>query len=332
MRMYTFEKTIDYWIQKLSENNIPMTGDDDDFFKDVICENTLNEMVLKLSENVKLKKLYIPFLPKLDGNCLFNSLSAYNEIFESPEQIRKFISSIMIIFANCNIIPNNSLTLREIFELTNEIEYVFCKETKKLYNYTYYTMCIDLLNENSWSRLPVQLILLLISIFYNVIINIHHNNGHITVINSDNDNDNKKIIDIGLIDEFHYVPLLNSPNDTIQYYNDKLKLFFVWCIYQSNKLKLYYDCINDNIDNENNNKTQELSSSSSSPSSSSSSSSGEIEREFERIINNIEKIINDVRDIRSLQENIIDKIYTNFLYKYDKKHININIMNDNNIN
>ena len=125
------------------------------------------------------------------------------------------------------------LSLSELFSFTNEIEYVTNKDNK-LYKYTYKTMCCDLTNRYSWSRLPTQLMCMVISKLLNVNISIiNDSNTYITNINETDKSHSVRDVYIGHIGECHYIPLdlLNSSGNTSkevpQYKESKIE-FFKW--------------------------------------------------------------------------------------------------------
>ena len=92
-------------------------------------------------------------------------------------------------------------------------------------------MCQDLGNLECWSRLPMQLILLVISYLYkSKIIIMHSNTGHHTDINAYNNN-NLPAIYLGLLGESHYVPIDTLNDDETAdniYYTDAYENFVNW--------------------------------------------------------------------------------------------------------
>ena len=185
--------------------------------EDYRAERHMNEMMQGLYEQCLGKQLYVPMLTSLDGNCMFESL-VYHGISESVEQLRTVLSLIMYIYKDYKgLIPNTDMTFGEMFDMTNEIEHVLCRrkengeEQKEFYKYTYNVMCQDLSNMHSWSRLPTQLIMLLISYIYKLEIIVISNTGayehKINAYESVTVKPEIKTIYMGHLGESHYVPI-----------------------------------------------------------------------------------------------------------------------------
>lgn len=201
-------------------------------------EVQLNKCIYNLIKNIKNKNLYIPTLSVSDGNCLYDSI-CYKLKDNTPMDIRNIVSSFMKlykkypdIFLSQNM-NSTDMTLEEMFACQNDIDYIYDKNTNKLYRYTYDVMCADLACDNSWQRLPVELILMCISFLYDVKIIICHDNGYThEIIASDNITDT---IYLGLLGEFHYIPLeikkeMDAPDiiDYIKIYNNYMDSFHTW--------------------------------------------------------------------------------------------------------
>ncbi len=184
-------------------------------------EKHMNKMMSNLYTHLsnKSQKYYVPSLTNLDGNCLFESLN-YHKIGDSVEELRTMLSMVFYIFQNYNnFLPGMDTTLKELFNFTNEIEYVSTTENceTKYYKYSYSVMCQDLGNLRCWSRLPTQLILLVISYLFKIeIIIINSNNGYETKINayeSTPDISDIKKVYLGHLGESHYVPVDINQDD-----------------------------------------------------------------------------------------------------------------------
>jgi hypothetical protein len=196
-------------------------------------EIDLNKMIMDLALNLKNQDLYIPQLTFSDGNCLYESIT-YHIKDISIKELRKTLSNFMIIYKNYkNLFPNQELTLNEMFLMQNEIEYIYDKKTNNVYNYNYDTMCADLACDCSWQRLPVQIILMCISYIFDVKITICHDNGYTHDI-STSDEINKTIY-IGLLGEFHYIPLTAKTDadpdditDNVMVYNKYVDKYHEW--------------------------------------------------------------------------------------------------------
>jgi hypothetical protein len=210
-------------------------------------EIQLNKYIYNLINNSTNKNLYIPDLTYSNGNCLFESICYHLNklnINITPQDIRKIISTFLKIYKTYpEIFPNNTMTLYEMFNIQNEINYVYDKSSNELYVYNYDIMCSDLYCDNSWERLPTELILMCISFVFDIKIIISHDNGYTHDICTSHNIEHT--IYIGLLGEFHYVPLdIKKNNDDksdditnyIILYNNFMDDFHQWIKLQLNKI------------------------------------------------------------------------------------------------
>ena len=183
--------------------------------EDYRAEKYMNNMMKDLYVQCKNKKLFVPMLTNLDGNCMFESL-VYHGVTSSVMEIRRILSLIMYLYKNYKgFLPNIDMTLEEIFNMANEIECVVRRTkvnnevVKDYYKYTYNVMCQDLSNNHSWSRLPTQLILMVLSYIYKLeFIVVGSNSEYENKVNVyENPTFNTKKIYLGHLGESHYVPL-----------------------------------------------------------------------------------------------------------------------------
>ncbi len=223
-RIYNYNRSLDdedeitdYWNTKLSDIDKKLGKHNEKIVSRYCSELYNNYRLRKIFRRASRDGLYVSGLTKLDGNCLFNSLEKSN-FFSNVDgkTIRKCTVMLFHLFGDMLI---TDLTLKETFTMTNEIRHVYCETNEKLYIYTYYTMCCDMNEETSWSRLPVQLILHVLSLFFRINFRIYHDNGTILQIYNDNGvvnavydkplfcEDRDFVINIGLMGEYHYVPL-----------------------------------------------------------------------------------------------------------------------------
>ena len=205
-------------------------------------KNMIDNLKIEYGFNKKLeqlyilcnsKNLYVPVLTNLDGNCLFESL-VYHGIGTSVQQLRKIISILLYIYKDYKyFLPDNNNTLKELFDATNEIPYVKCSDGN-YYSYTYDTMCQDLSNMHAWSKLPTELILMVISYAFKLEIIILNNMGtyenKINILeNNNNNNINIRTIYLGHIQEAHYFPLdHNNNNKEFIYYHTYSDIMRKW--------------------------------------------------------------------------------------------------------
>lgn len=204
-----------------------------------LIENTkeeylMNKSIFNLVKEIQKYNIYVPKLSVTDGNCLFDSICYHLEEI-TPSKLRELIANFMRIYKNYKkLFKFNELSLNEMFEFQNEIQYLHDKKNDIVYKYTFDIMCSDLECDSSWKRLPTELILMCISYIFDIKIKIYHNNGHISEICSI-DNPIKDIY-IGLLDESHYIPL-NIKKDTdpdnicniIYIYNNYIDNYIRWC-------------------------------------------------------------------------------------------------------
>jgi hypothetical protein len=152
----------------------------------------------------------------------------------TPYEIRKLIATFLRVYQKYpNIFVNQDMTLEEMFNIQNEINYLYDRTNNILYKYNYDIMCSDLYCDNSWERLPNEIILMCISFIFDINIEISHDNGYSHDICTCEQP--HKTIYIGLLGEFHYIPLQikkeNDPDDITDYiklYNNFMDKFHEW--------------------------------------------------------------------------------------------------------
>jgi hypothetical protein len=188
--------------------NRDLTMEEKLYLMDVVIEKSLNKEIYCLQENLKRDgTLYIPKLTSNVGNCLFESLEILG--YGDAEQIRKNVSAIMTLSSKDELFfPHIHQSLRNIFTNSNDIATVFDKDEEKAYKYNYDMMLVDLYSKHSWSRLPTELILMVISRIYKIQILIYHNNtAYISKVNVWDDMPIIDSINLGQLNEEHYVPI-----------------------------------------------------------------------------------------------------------------------------
>jgi hypothetical protein len=218
---YPKTSDIDTWESFL---NRELTMEEKLYLMDVVIEKSLNKDLYSLQENLKNdSSLYIPKLTSNVGNCLFESLEILG--YGDSEQIRKNVTAVMTLCAkDDSFFPNIYQSLHNIFTNSNDIATVLDKDEEKCYKYNYDMMLIDLYSKHSWSRLPTELILMVISKIYKIQILIYHNNTiYISKINVWGDIP-ITTVRLGQFNEEHYVPITQitniTPNDLV---NKKIK-------------------------------------------------------------------------------------------------------------
>lgn len=210
---------IDFWENVLGRK---LESDERKLIHCIWNENSLNLDIKMLQKSIIQNHCYIKSITTNVGNCLFESIASLglgdNDLGVKPSKmIRKNLAALLLsvktkvgFFQN---LPN--LTPEEIFLNQNEIEMIKDTDTNQIYVYDYDMMIYDLNSNYSWSRLPMEFLLMAISRIYQVEILIYHNKtNYINKINVWDKIDNN-VSDIGIekirlgqINEEHYFPLL----------------------------------------------------------------------------------------------------------------------------
>jgi len=232
--LYKFPRTLNIrlWEEYLGRN---ITYEEHSLIESVRDERNYNRDLDMLFEITKKKGLYIPKLTARNGNCLFESLTILG-LCENLDDFRKFLAHMMYFFKDKkNFFSYDSRSLVEMFNDTNEIEYVLCHEDYKIYKYTYETMCQDFASGFSWTRLPTQLIIQFISALMNVRFEICSNTSeYVNVLDVNPPNANPHVIYLGHLNEKHYVPLQirtgKEEENVCPKYNGAKVIFFQWAI------------------------------------------------------------------------------------------------------
>jgi hypothetical protein len=216
------------WKKYLGRN---LTYEERFIIEDAKSEKFLNHELEKLHLMALQKDLHVSKLTNLHGNCLFESLNHHN-IGGSVDEMRESIAYLLYAFGNYkDFFETQSETIRELFSFESDIEYVFCTTDNSFYKYTFEVMCQDFANNNSWTKLPTQTILMVLSVVFNLEIIIVHNSGYMHSINANKPETITRKIHLGLIGESHYVPLnyvTSEEQKNIPLYNDGRVRFFRW--------------------------------------------------------------------------------------------------------
>ena len=213
------------------------TDEEYSLIESVRDERNYNKDLDKLFEIARRKGLYIPKLTLRNGNCLFESLNILG-FCENQDDFRIFLAHMMYVFKNKKSFfeyEDDSRSLKEMFNDTNEVEHVMCNEELIVYKYTYETMCQDFASGFSWTRLPTQIIIQFISKLMNIRFEIYSNTSeYVHVVDLNPTNTCPYIIYLGHLGERHYVPLDirigRLEEDECPKYNSARKFFFEWAI------------------------------------------------------------------------------------------------------
>lgn len=187
---------------------------------DYLLEKDTNLQIKSLHNNMLSNGyFFIPKLTKNNGNCLWESLSHLG--FGTASEIRKNIAALLLLVKNdWHFFPNRNTCPEELFINCNDIELVRDKNTGEVYEYDYNMMVMDLYSNHSWTRLPMELILMTICRVYEINIKIFSNKSDYinTISISINEEDN---IFLGHINEEHYIPIIKIDNELL---NDPILL------------------------------------------------------------------------------------------------------------
>lgn len=184
---------------------------------DYLLENDTNSQIRALHYNLISNGPYsIPKLTKNNGNCLFESLSYLG--YGRPSEIRKNIAALLLLVKHdYDFFLERDTCPEELFINCNDIELVKDKNTGRVYEYDYDAMIVDLYTNHSWSRLPMEMILMTISRVYEVHIKIFSNKSeYINVVSIWNSNNlDIDTVHLGHINEEHYVPVIKIDDEII---------------------------------------------------------------------------------------------------------------------
>lgn len=207
-------------------------------------EEKINKQLNKLYENCEKNKLCMGKLTNMYGDCLFESLN-YHGIGEDVESLRKGLAMILYIYKNDKEFLPSKMSLKEMYEMSmdEEIEKVYYKEKKekKYTKYGYNVMCQDLTVENSWERIPANIILILVSYLYKVeiitVVDYETKNNGISPINFWNEIEHENEIEkiyIGHICDNHWIPIKEKEEnkeleeEKNEYYTKETEKFNKW--------------------------------------------------------------------------------------------------------
>lgn len=191
---------------------------------DVKTEYHNNLKLTELCNNCRQVDMYIPKLTNLNSHNLFESL-VYHNIGSSVETLRKGVACMMYIFRDCTSFLDNGTTLYDLFSTINNTQYVRRTDDKTVFRYTYSVMCKDLMNNDSWERVPVELVLCVVSKLYKVDI----------VVFTESDKHCYKTytpvrtVYIGRFNN-NYVPVDNIKTEQLMYRESMIK-FLKWAVF-----------------------------------------------------------------------------------------------------
>ena len=252
---------IDFWENILSRQ---LDKDEKKIIHGIWNENSLNVDIKCLKLNLINSYCYIKDKTNNVGNCLFESLASLglgdNDLGIIPHKmIRQNVASILLsVKTEVGFFPNIDLTPEEIFTNSNDIEFIKDNNTSTVYEYDYDMMIIDLNSSYSWERLPTEFILMVVSRIYQVEILIYHNKtDYIHKINVFDNNHNVDIIRLGQINEEHYFPIEEIPDDlkfdsdvvneilnTQIKYDNNIKKFKIWSKLMMDSMETNHNSIN----------------------------------------------------------------------------------------
>ena len=163
----------------------------------------LDNLGLKIAKNVKN-----------DGNCWFHSM-VHLGYGASARVLRIGLANIMqAVGWKKGLFPNQpDVCLRDMFSVTNEIAHVYNVPGSSVTVYNYDTMCRDMRASGSWDRLPMNLIMQVVSLIYDVEFIVVPNRRRQTPLRVVWDDEHKFLNKVYLakICEVHYMPLIEIP-------------------------------------------------------------------------------------------------------------------------
>lgn len=245
--LYERRSSLSYWRKYLERD---LNIEEKLILKDIKIEKKENEKLKKIHEVAIQNGLYINHLTMMDGNCLFESLK-YIGVHDSAVELRKGIAFLLSALEHvdleaefeCSGVLHSSP--HTAFNLTNEVSYVHCSKTDKLYRYTYQTMCRDLYGDSTWNRLNTEVVLRILAIVFNYEFRIIHTTGHISTIKPQSKYPTT-VINLGLMGEFHYVPVVPIPPEMKETpecpkFRESVKAFHRWARSMAFSLGRYID-------------------------------------------------------------------------------------------
>jgi len=179
---------------------------------DYLLEKDTNLQIKSLHNNIISNGyFFIPKLTKNNGNCLWECLSILG--YGKASEIRKNIAALLLLVKNdWNFFPNINTCPEELFINCNDVEVVKDKNTGIVYEYDYDMMVVDLYSNHSWTRLPMELILMTICRVYEINFKIFSNKSdYINTVSVVADEDEN--VYLGHINEEHYIPIVKIDDD-----------------------------------------------------------------------------------------------------------------------
>ncbi len=138
---YPEKPDIDLWESFLNRN---LTYEEKELMLEVVVENDLNKQIKALKYNILDLNCFIPKLTNNNGNCLFESLACLglgenNLGIEHDKIIRDNLSSVLLYVRNCSdFFPNVNISPEEIFNNSNDVEFIRFKKTNEVWEYNYF--------------------------------------------------------------------------------------------------------------------------------------------------------------------------------------------------
>ena len=220
--------------------------------QDTKYEKKHNKRVEAIYKKARENGLYINKLTNMNGNCLFECFK-YLGLCEDHNEFRKAIALLMVIMEHVDLEDEYMASHLEyktpgtMFLIINDIPYVYCRKKKRLYEYTYQTMCRDIYGEFSWERINTKIILMVMSAVFQIKFRIFHNTGYISEIHTSPSMPVLKTINLGLMNEFHYIPLAPIPEGATdneikcKKYHDSARRFHRWAKQMALEKGMYCD-------------------------------------------------------------------------------------------
>lgn len=165
-----------------------------------------------LKRNLRKQGLRIATEVPNDGNCFFHSM-VHLGYGDSARTLRIALANVMFMLGTVKGVFSNqpNVSLRDLFSMCNEISTVYdVRKRWRLRAYTYTRMCRDMRTSGSWMRLPMNLMMHVLSWLFNaefIITTSTRGQPPLRIVWNDARTSYVHTIRLGKLGELHYLPL-----------------------------------------------------------------------------------------------------------------------------
>jgi hypothetical protein len=174
---------------------------------------TVNKALITLTVTSLQHNYIVGKLTPLDGNCIFESM-CYLGYGSTAEILRNAISLLMYEFRDFKgfFKIHSESTPKELYNMYSDtVSCVIDDINNKLLKYTYEVMCRDLSMSSSWTRIPANLLFLVLSNIFDVEIIIYDEERDTISNIKAEEKEYKNAVRLGYVASCHYVPLIKKP-------------------------------------------------------------------------------------------------------------------------